>query len=114
VTEVWINPRARFDPHFNRSDPILTAVDLSKWVSMDMAENASACAVRNIRGAAKRASMLKTIEDSLYAGCEKMPATVTFEGHVITIELGPDAESAEVTIRPRTTLDAMKEAACGK
>jgi len=114
VTEVWINPQARFDPHFNQSEPILTAVDLSKWVSKFMAEDASRCAVRGIRGAAKRASMLKTIEDALYSGCEKMPASVTFDGHIITIDLKNDCESAEVTIRPRTPLDAMKEAACGK
>lgn len=114
VISYTLSVTAKFDPHFRKADPILTQSDLEKQVSQAMAEQAAALTVNGTRGAAKRACMLKTISDALDSTIERMPISMTAREWVMEIDLEQSAETATVVLRERTTLDAMKEAACGK
>lgn len=114
MSNLTLEVTAKFDPHFNVNEPVVTYSDVANHVSHAMAQEAASLAVRNVRGAAKRAAMLKTITYAIRRALAMGPVGVDGGRLVFEIELEPSAEAGTITIRERTTLDAMKEAVCGK
>lgn len=105
---------AKFDPYFNANEPVITYNDVADHVSNAMAHEAAALAVKNVRGVAKRAAMLKTITTAIKKALAMGPVGIDTSRFVFEIELEANAEVGTITIRERTSLDAMKEAVCGK
>jgi hypothetical protein len=114
MSSLTVQATAKFNPYFNAHEPVVTYIDVAEHVSNAMAHEAAALAVKNVRGAAKRVAMLKTITVAIKNALAMGPAGLDSSRLMFEIELAPNAEVAHITFRERTTLDAMKEAVCGK
>lgn len=102
---------AKIDPHF-QDKKCSSFDDLAKKISQAMAYEAMSLSVRGVKGAAKHSAILRTIKTTLETHI--VDVKVGIENPVHEIFLDESLEGGTITIRKRTSIDAMREAVCGK